>query len=330
MPIPAGPQNAEGGQWQINPLLPIPEDWQRTYVSITGSNGEGEEIPLTGFQNRWWPAIMIQPGASGLDMPPFELHTDDSPNLDGSIYRGSRAAARQILLPLFVYGVDRQGLISFKRRLANALNPKNGYCVLKFVEQDGAVRTLQCYYVSGMEGNESVDASGFSWVSYGIQLTAVDPWFYGDTEEVANWSFGTPLPFLGSPFFPVRLSSGTPASGQLIVTNPGDIEAWPVWTITGPLKSFTFTGPDGSSSWGIPAQPGGVDCLANGRTLTVDTRPGYKTITDDQGTNYFPLLSANPVLWSVPAGTSTVQATLVAGSGIPSVKVELFPRFSTY
>jgi hypothetical protein len=329
MPIPAGPQNPNGGQWNINPLIPIPEDWQRTYVSITGSNGEGEEIPLTGFQNRWWPAIVIQPGASGLDMPPFELHADDSPNLDGSIYRGSRAVARQILLPVFVYGVDRKTLTSFKRKLASALNPKNGFCVLTFIEQDGAARRIKCYYVNGMEGNESVDTSGFDWVSYGIQLTAVDPWFYGDTEEVADWTFGTPLPFLGNPFFPIKLSTGTPASGQLIVNNPGDIEAWPVWTITGPLKSFKFTGPDGSS-WGIPAAAGGADVLANGRTLTVDSRPGYKTITDDLGTNYFPLMSANPNFWSVPVGTSTIQADLVAGSGTPSVKVEIFPRYTTY
>jgi hypothetical protein len=240
---------------------------------------------------------------------------------------------------LFVYGIDRKTSRAFKRKLSDALNPKNGYCVLTFIEQDGVARRIKCYYVSGMEGNEAVGASGFTWVAYGIQLTAVDPWFYGDTEEVADWSFGASQPFLGNPFFPIKLGAGTPASGQLLVNNPGDIEAWPVWTITGPLKSFKFTGPtpppvggqqQDPPSWGIPAQPGGADCLANGRTLTVDTRPGIKTITDDQGTNYFPLMSPNLSLWSVPAGTSTVQADLVAGSGTPSVKVEIFPRYATY
>ncbi|MER6382097.1 phage tail domain-containing protein [Streptomyces sp. NPDC001118] len=329
MPIPSGPYTPGNGAWDRNPLIPIPEDWQHTYVSIRGSNGEGEEIPLTGYQNGAWPTIVLQPGASGLDMPPFELHTDDSPNLDGSMYRGARAAARQILLPVFVYGIDRKTVVSFKRKLANALNPKNGYCVVTFIEQDGAARRLQCYYASGMEGNESTDTSGFTWVSYGIQLTAVDPWFYGDTDVVAAWSFGQAYPFLGNPFLPLKLNSGTPASGTLAVNNPGDIEAWPVWTITGPLKSFTFTGPDGSR-WGVPAQAGGTDCLPIGRTLTVDSRPGYKTITDDQGTNYFPLMSPNPVLWSVPSGLSTIQADLVSGSGTPTVKVELLPRYATY
>ncbi|WP_055523445.1 phage tail domain-containing protein [Streptomyces graminilatus] len=329
MPIPARPLVPVNGAFARNPSVPVPEDWQNTYVSIKGANGQGEEIPLTGFLSASWPAIMLQPGATGLDMPPFELHTDDSPNLDGSMFRGARAATRQILLPLFVYGIDRKTLRSFKRKLANALNPKLGYCVLTFVESDGVSRHLQCYYAGGMEGNESVDSAGFRWISYGIQLNAVDPWFYGDKEFSDRWAFGAPQAFLGNPFFPLTLGHSTVTAGTIQLTNPGDIEAWPIWTLTGPLKSFEFTGPDGTS-WGIPARLSGVDALLSHRTLTVDCRPGYKTVKDDEGTNYFSLLSPNPSLWSVPPGKSTVQADLVAGSGTPSVSVSLIPRYTSY
>jgi hypothetical protein len=329
MPIPAAPPVPVNEGFGNLPAYPVPERWQNTYVSIRGNNGEGEEIPLTGFRNGAWPAIMLQPGATGLDLPPFSLHTDESPNLDGSMFRGARATARQIFLPLYVYGIDRKTLRAFKNKLANALNPKAGYCVLTFIEQTGEARRVQCYYVGGMEGNEAVGSSGFRWITYGIQLTAMDPWFYGDTEIGADWSFGTAEPFLGNPFLPIRLGSGTPSSGLLSVENPGDIEAWPVWAITGPLKSFNFTGPDGTS-WGIPTQPGGADALQAGRTLFVDCRPGFKTVLDDQGTNYFPLLASNPSLWSVPSGTSIVQADLVSGSGTPTVTMALFPRYATY
>ncbi|MFF8629688.1 phage tail domain-containing protein [Streptomyces werraensis] len=330
MPIPVkpvNPVNDTGPSSRVS--VPVPENWQHTYVSIRGANGQGEEIPLTGLKNGSWPAIVLQPGVSGLDLPPFELHADDSPNLDGSSFRSARAAARQILLPVFVYGIDRKTLRQFKRKLANSLNPKAGYCILTFIEQDGIPRRLQCYYAGGMEGNESVDAAGFKWISYGIQLVAMDPWFYGDTEVAAKWSFGSAQPFLGNPFLPLRLSSGTPAVESIEVTNPGDIEAWPIWTITGPLKSFEFTGPDGSK-FGVPAQAGGADALPAGRTLTIDTRPGYKTVLDDQGKNYFPLMNPAPALWSVPPGTSTVKTNLVAGSGTPSVAVRLVPRYETY
>ncbi|MER6102402.1 phage tail domain-containing protein [Streptomyces sp. NPDC001832] len=310
-------------------VYPVPERWQHTYVSIRGRNGEGEEIPLTGFRSGAWPAMVLQPGASGLDLPPFAVHMDESPNLDGSMVRGARASARPVLLPIFVYGIDRKTLRQFKAKLANALNPKFGYSVLTFIEQDGVPRRLNCYYTGGMEGSEGVGASGFTWISYGIQLTAADPWFYGDTEVAANWSFGTDQPFLADPFLPMTLLRGTTSTGALTIYNPGDIEAWPVWEITGPLKRFELTGPDGTS-FGIPVQPGEVDAVPEGRTLTVDCRPGYKTVTDDEGKIYFPLLSANPSLWSVPPGISTANADLLAGSGTSTVKMTLFPRYSTY
>lgn len=327
MPILAGPASID--EPEVGNEYPIPVRWQRTYVSIRGRNGEGEEIPLTGIGSRSWPAMVLQPGASGLDMPPFTLHMDESPNLDGSMVRGARASARPILLPIFVYGIDRQTLRQFKAKLANALNPKFGYSVLTFIEQDGQPRRLRCYYAGGMEGNESVGSSGFTWISYGIQLTAADPYFYGDTTVALDWSFGTEQPFLGNPFLPLNLNKGTVSKGTLIIDNPGDIEAWPVWELTGPLRRFEIIGPDGTS-FGIPLQAGGLDALAAGRTLTIDCRPGYKTAVDQTGMNYFPLLSANPSLWSVPPGTSIAQGDLLAGSGTSKVKLTLYPRYLTY
>ncbi|MEU8948782.1 phage tail domain-containing protein [Streptomyces sp. NPDC048489] len=328
MPFPALPAIPESGEFEQIPL-PVPKEWQRTYVSLRGNNGQGDEIPLTGFINSHWPAMMLQPGAVGLDMPPFEIFSDDSPNLDGSIYRGHRAAAREILLPVFIYGIDRSSMKRLKRQISSALNPRNGFAVLTFMESDGVIRRLTCYYKGGMEGAEGQDTSGFRWVSYGIQLTALDPWFYGEDEVAASWSFGTAQPMLGK-FLPLTIGKGETSSGKLVVTNPGDIEAWPVWTLKGPIQSFKLKGPDGKATFQIPAPAGGGNAVAAGRTLTVDCRPGFKTLLDDQGNNYFPQLSANPSLWSLPSGTSTIDATLVSGSGSPSVTLTFTPRYAGY
>jgi hypothetical protein len=271
--------------------------------------------------------MFLMPGATGLDMPPFELHSDDSPNLDGSMYRGTRAASRPVMLPIYVHGIDRITLRQFKRKLARALSPRNGYCVLKFVESDGVARYLKCYYTGGMEGNES--SNGFTWVSYGLQLNAMDPWFYGDNVVQNAWTFGSAQALLGPKFLPLTISKGVMANSSVTLTNPGDIEAWPVWSISGPLRSLQLIGPDGTS-FGIPANTDGTDVIKAGRTLTVDTRPGFKTLVDDQGTNYFPKVSANPVLWSVPIGTSTATINAVAGAGSASVSVALSPRYASY
>ncbi|MEU3351299.1 phage tail family protein [Streptomyces sp. NPDC037389] len=300
-------------------------------MSITGSDGEGEEIPLTSFTDRRWPGILLQAGATGLDTPPFELHADSSPNLDGSMFRSARAAAREVMLPVYLYGVDRRSLKELKRKLISALNPTRGYCVLKFVEADSQVRKLYCYYKAGMEGNEAADNAGFRWIKYGIQLTAFDPYFYADDLRVAEWTFNQGKAFLRKKeaFFPVPLSRGSMADQSIPVLNPGEVDAWPVWEIRGPVRGFTFTSPDGQS-FGITAPANGADTVAAGRVLTVDTRPGRKTLTDDQGKNYWPLLDASPSLWPVQPGRSSVGVSLTAGSGPASLKLTLRPRYESY
>ncbi|WP_245876548.1 phage tail domain-containing protein [Streptomyces uncialis] len=306
-------------------------DWGFTYVSIRGSNGQGEEIPLTGFANREWPAVFMQAGATGLDAPPVELFSDESPNLDGSIFRDSRTAAREVMIPVFLYGIDRSTLRQLKRRLVSALNPENGYCVLKVMEASTPARYLYCYYRGGLEGDEGQDRSGFRWIRYGIQLSAFDPFFYSDDLQVAQWTFGGGTPFLRQDggLFPLSLSQGGIPRSSIPIVNPGDVKAWPVWEIRGPVKAFKFTAQDGAS-FGIKARPDSSDIVPDGRVLTVDTRPGHKTLKDDRGKNYYPLLDSSPALWPVPSGSSTAGVELVASAGSASLRLTLRPRYETY
>ncbi|WP_327294459.1 phage tail family protein [Streptomyces sp. NBC_01197] len=313
------------------PSPPTPVHWERTYVSITGRDGQGEEIPLTSFSNSLWPGIFVQPGATGLDAPPFELHSDDSPNLDGGMFRSARAVAREIMIPLVIYGVDRQTMKGIQKKLTSALNPKKGYCVIKFVEGNAVPRHLYCYYKGGMEGSEDASTAGFHWKKYGLTFTAFDPYFYSDSLEAAQWSFGTGSPFLPTTgaFLPLNLNAGLVSSSAVEVDNPGDVEAWPVWKLKGPIRSFTFTSPDGDS-FGISAPTDGSNIIAGGRTLTIDTRPGYKSLKDDLGTNYWPLLDPNPVLWSIPDGVSDCTVSILPGSSTAVVQLTYSPRYEGY
>src|SRR5690606_38389130 len=127
--------------------------------------------------------IFMMPGATGLDAPPFELHADDSPNLDGGMFRDARAVAREIMIPVYLHGIDRRTIREIKSRLVSSLNPKKGYCILKFIEGDASPRYLKCYYKSGMEGSEAQDQAGFTWKKFGIQLVAYEPYFYSRSEE---------------------------------------------------------------------------------------------------------------------------------------------------
>ncbi|MCX5201483.1 phage tail family protein [Streptomyces sp. NBC_00237] len=266
-------------------------------------------------------------------MPPHTLFSDDSPALDGSVFRSSRTSSREIMIPLYLYGVDRQTLNTLKRKLFKALNPRRGYCVLKFTEGDGHSRHIAAYYKDGMDGAEGTDLAGFSWCKYALLFTAMDPWFYPASSESHRWDFGTGAPFLSASrkFFPLEISRGVmggPGS-EYHVSNPGDIEAWPVWELTGPIKSFSLTSPSGGVLRASPPASG-VDLVPLGRVLTIDTRPGRKTVRDDQGKNYFSVLDTSPVFWPVEEGDSVCSISVVAGTGKASVKLSFEPRYASF
>ncbi|MEU2513784.1 phage tail domain-containing protein [Streptomyces syringium] len=328
MPIPATENRVAERPRPARPQPPVPAEWGYTYVSIRGANGEGEEIPLTGAQGQDWPALMMLPGAQGLTMPPVELHADSSPNLHGSIYRSARYAQREVMLPVYLHGIDRRSLRHLRDKLLEALDPANGYCVLTFEESDSRPRYLNCYYKGGVEGDEGEDSAGFRWARYGIQLTAHDPFYYSDSMQVAKWTFGQGEAFLstGGSFFPLRLEQGLVSSPELTVHNPGSVEAWPVWELTGPVRSFTFS--LGEKSFSIPSAS--AEAVPAGRTLTVDTRPGYKTLVDDRGLNYWPRLAPNPQLWALPPGSSRVSVEMTPGSGAASLRLSFRPRYKSY
>lgn len=312
---------------------PVPVAWPHTQVSIIGSNGQGEEIPLTSLSNSAWPSVIMQPGATGLDMPPFMLSSDESPNLDGGIFRAVRASSREIMIPVYLHGIDRQTVNAMKRKFFSQLNPKRGHCLIRFVEGSGRTRQLTAYYKGGMEGAEGEDQAGFTWAKYGLTFTALDPWFYQDRDQTKNWNFGVGDPFLSQtlPFFPMSIAEGIMGSseGEMAVSNPGDIEAWPVWQLQGAIKSFSLVSPTGQTIK-ASAPTDGSDLVPAGRTLTIDTRPGKKTVKDNTGLNYWSKLDTNPVFWPIEPGDTTARVTIVTGAGKAAVILTFSPRYASY
>ncbi|MFI2031400.1 phage tail family protein [Streptomyces buecherae] len=311
----------------------MPEQWQRTSVVLVGDAGRGEEIPLTGHSTAW-PGVFIQPGATGLDMPPVALFSDESPSLDGSIFRSARIQARKVMLPVFLYGVDRRTVNELKRSLFQALNPAHGHCLIRFTEGDHT-RQLTAYYEGGAEGAEG-ETAGFTWARYGLTFQALDPYFYPLAPERRRWDFGAGDPLLSTtrPFMPMRLAEGA-LGGPYTLSNPGDEDAWPVWRLYGPIKSFALTSPV------TPRRPrkavlrasppaDGSDLVPAGKALVIDTRPGKKTIKDSSGVNYWSRMDVAPAFWPVEPGETEADLAIVTGGGKAAVTLELMPRYASY
>lgn len=283
---------------------------------LTWTGGDGRTIGLSDESE----GRRVLQGVLGLDAAPVVLWADDSPSLDGGIYRGGKAAPRDVTIPLALLAADRAALVARKRELVRALSPRSGPGVLEVAEPDGTRRRLtQVRYVSGAEGSEAPDAAGLWWQRYVVMLRAFDPWWYAADDVTATWRQPGSGLFLGDPFLPFTLLADQ-SLGEITVDNVGDVEAFPRWRVEGPATQIVLERGDGAT----------LDLthtLTSGQWVEVDTRPGVLTVVDDGGANLWPGLSAGSALWSLPPGES--QVTLTVAGADPSTRVRLAysPRF---
>lgn len=307
------------------------EKWPLTQVYF--EYGNGQRISLTDRPNPTKPGFVLQSGPDGWDMPRFDLKYDESPNLDGGMFRSVRATAREMAIPIFIYGADRRGVASLKKKLLTSVNPKNGPVRIVVREGGGSSRYIDAYYNSGLEGQESRDQAGFTWIKYVMTFRALDPywtvtdptkitwalkperyWFLTTTaEDEAN---DPSLPAHHS-FLPIRISDGIIQSELNEIEMDSDVEVWPIWEITGPLSGNVVFRND---TTGKELKFKSSFSLATEKDrLTIDTRAGRKTITyqrlEEVGgewkvtneENWWPKLGDNPQLWPLVPGVNLVS-----------------------
>ncbi|RGD62457.1 hypothetical protein DR950_36085 [Kitasatospora xanthocidica] len=334
MPIPAKySEFPEPGGLNKGPYAPV--KWPHTYVTWTSANGD--VIPLTGDISGRRPAgLAVQWGPSGFDLPTYDLHADQLPNMDGAMFRTTRATSRDVTIPLYIRGLDRKSLITMKNRLFSALNPHAGPGLLTVRDGDLPARHLKCFYVSGLEGNETQESAGFLHIRYALILRAMDPYWYSNSENQFDWSlkssdvgsFLSPPKDLHRKFLnPLRIGSASLGpEGVVEVNNPSSVESWPVWSISGRAtglkvlnkttgKSFAF-----SSNYTVP----------DDQVATVDTRPGFKNVALDDGTNLWPHLAPNPALWALAPGRNIVQVEGGDYDDKTLIRLHFTPRYLSY
>lgn len=244
--------------------------------------------------------------ARGRFMPPVRIRSDAVPGQSGEIPREVRHGVREFVLPLFWKSADDEALRTELRDILDKMNPANDDGTPRFgkvrVQSPlGDVREITCLYSGGLELDEIVDdASGLDWQKIPLTFVAHDPYWY-DLSPVSSpvWTV-TDVP-LFFPILPVYLAASELVVSETI-TNTGSVEAWPVWTIRGPgsgiiLKNLT-TGLDLSLS-GLT--------LADGQALTIDTRPGVKSVELSDGTDLYEELDAAASLWPLRKGDNTIR-----------------------
>lgn len=212
-------------------------------------------------------------------------------------------------LPIEVSGESYGEVRGKIRNLASWLHTIGGPGVFRVTAPDESVREIEAY--ASYEVNENLGMGGDKDQDVLVSLYCPGAYWRDAVPTEATYTTGGGGAFLPASF-PILLAS-TVVLASPTVTNGGDDEAWPVWTIAGPgtnpvLRNLT-TGK--ATEFGL--------ALGAGEQAIVDTRPGYKSVTDGQGDNLYQSLSRTANLWPLARGTNQLQIEMTAATAESSV-----------
>jgi len=280
----------------------------------------GRRTQLTNWQS-YTRGIVVRPGVMGLLMPTWDFFADRSPAIDGETIRGVRAAPREISIPLYLWGADRDECLTIFRDLISDLNPQDGEGILEIREPAGQTRTIGAYYAGGFEGSDDDDAQGRTWMSAILTFRAPRPFWEGE-QWSRSWGIGGTV----GDFFPLLPLTvrNSQVIGALTVPNVGNVRAFPIWELTGPFNSFTAS--NGRTGKAFTYNY----ALAAGKKLLIDTREGVKAVIEEPaGTpiNQWQRMTAGASLWPLERGDNSVTFSAPGATAQSQVKLTYRPRY---
>lgn len=292
------------------PVATIPPPSSRDlpeYTQLwTGADG------VTWDLNDWTSGVYLASGLTGMGHAPIERWTDDSPAVPGSRFRGARALSRSVQWPIVITTRTSQGTWrDLARRWWRGWS-KDTPGTWTVVDSAGGSRSLDLLHNPSGDFGLSYDPGLFSWVPWTVDAVADFPYWRGDPNTV-SWGQVAPVPFFNAAGGLTVMSAASLATAQ--VENPGDVDAWPVWTIVGPFDAFSITVSGGTITG--PA-------VTAGQTVVVDTSPTNPVAIRNGTTD----VSGSFTAWDprpVPAGAA-VPVT-ITGTGLGQVSVSLTPLY---
>jgi hypothetical protein len=236
-------------------------------------------------------------GVAGRMMAPANLTTVAIPQSDGSAFLGADYLARAVTVPVPFPGslLDRDEL----RRWAKVLDPKRGEGVLAVVQGEWAGRQLVCTYEAGLD---ELEEQGDVQTGTLLFRAAWPYWQDPDDSEIDVAQGGALVKWF--PFLPLVLGASDAFAG-FTIDNDGDATAWPVVVVNGPGLEVEARNETTGERWHVNG------ALLGGQTMTVDTRPGHKTV-DIAGANGFPRLASGSNLWGLAPGPNRVTVSMAA------------------
>lgn len=256
--------------------------------SLTGGNGD-----TITFDNE---SYVLNTALSGISAIPTTQVRIDASAGNGGVWRNSKRGVRDIDLPITVLGTDRADVEEKLRRLARLTQDALGETTLTAEYSDDTSLTIGLHYVGGAESGAWGEDVGLTYCKWVMSFQAPIPFWESTTVESFSVTSGNTGRGLLPQLSKLRVSSSQ-ALGVVTVNNTGDVAAYPVWTVLGPVAGLTIS--NGSQSFGFNAS------IPEGQTITVDTETGL--VTDDSGANRYSLLNSAPKLFALQPGTTSIS-----------------------
>lgn len=260
-------------------------------------------------------------GVEGFGEPKWNRNTIETAGSDGQRRTGqrSRASAREGYLPVIILGDNEGSWVDLSRSWWNSWSPDIPG-TLTVTMPDGTTRAISACLVDDDSYAPARDPGLNFSEETAVTWVADDPFWYGPAQTAAFQVVdGTTDFFNGGAAPPFNLAPGNTINSAS-VSNPGDLEAWPTYILTGPATTFSV---------GVAGHTvAGSVTVEDGETLIVDSAPSRQVALlyriDGTVANVTPQLSAVD-FGSVPARSSAPLDVSVAGSG--QLTITFAPRY---
>jgi hypothetical protein len=249
---------------------------------------------------------------TGFDMPEVRENADNLVQMDGGIHGDFFFGRRPFtmsgrILPI-TDATDRNHKITHLQRAVTALR---GDAIVTFTPDGGqeqflAARVQQPLRISG------------NWIKdFQIAMVAADPRRYSTVLESSTVAADATAGVGGFSFnlhFPINFGAASP-TGQVLVENNGNMETWPVLTITGPGTNPSIY--NASTDQRITF----AYTLAAGETLVVDTL--NRTVKLNGVTDRYSALDfTNTEWWPLVPGVNDIRLAFASYSAGATLKVD--------
>lgn len=250
---------------------------------------------------------------TGLGRPPVRDSDVDQPSMDGQFAGPDYWAGRQVQ---FDAAIRIPGEADACHDMVAQLQAATDAAAVRLVGGQGLAlrikrpgRPVKRLTVRARRLDPEYRQVLHGYVPLDMEFLAHDPTFYADLETTTELPLGwlTGGGFAAPIVAPIFVQDGTVAADRPgWVTNNGDADAWPVMRITGPCSNVTITHVSTGRTLALPTLT-----LAAGRWVEIDTRPGYRTVTWDNGGNASTYLTPGSRidLFALPPGQSEMRWT---------------------